>query len=74
VSGGYDEPTPLVNPWDRFYAWALVQVHQSGAVTMTVQGFDDGAVYAPSTTAPSPITGLTISGPTQVLYSISPLQ
>jgi hypothetical protein len=74
VSGGYDEPTPFVNPWDRFYGWALVQVHQSGTVTMSVQGFNDGAVYAPSTTGPSPITSVTASGPTQVLYTISPLQ
>lgn len=26
---------------DRYYGWALVQVHQSGAVTLTVNGFND---------------------------------
>jgi hypothetical protein len=31
----------LTNLYDRFYAWALVQIHQSGAVTMQVSGFDD---------------------------------
>jgi len=31
----------LTNPWDRYYAWALVQVHQSGAVTLTANGFND---------------------------------
>jgi hypothetical protein len=35
-----NEPT-LTNPYDRYYAWALVQVHQSGAVSMTVNGFSD---------------------------------
>lgn len=34
------EPT-LTNPFDRYYAWALVQVHQSGAVSMKVTGFSD---------------------------------
>jgi hypothetical protein len=26
---------------DRYYAWALVQVHQSGAVSLTAYGFND---------------------------------
>jgi hypothetical protein len=26
---------------DRYYAWALVQVHQSGTITMQVSGFND---------------------------------
>lgn len=34
------EPT-LTNPSDRYYAWALVQVHASGAVTLNVYGFSD---------------------------------
>jgi hypothetical protein len=34
------EPT-LTNPFDRYYAWALVQVHQSGNVSMTIHGFSD---------------------------------
>ena len=38
---GCVEPTPFANPYDRYYAWALVQVHQSGNVTMQVSGFND---------------------------------
>jgi hypothetical protein len=34
------EPT-LTNPFDRYYAWALVQVHQSGNVSLRVTGFSD---------------------------------
>ena len=34
------EPT-LTNPYDRYYAWALVQVHQSGKVSLQVTGFGD---------------------------------
>jgi hypothetical protein len=45
----YTEPTPFTEPSDRYYAWALVQVHQSGAVTLNVHGFPDtgigGSVY-----------------------------
>jgi hypothetical protein len=37
---GCSEPT-LTNPWDRTYAWALVQVHASGNVSLNVQGFTD---------------------------------
>jgi hypothetical protein len=64
---------PFLNTWDRYYAWALVQVHQSGAVSMTVQGFGDGATFNPSTGA---ITNLAPStaGPVSLLYSISDLQ
>ena len=33
---------PVLNaPTDRYYAWALVQVHASGAVTLTANGFND---------------------------------
>jgi hypothetical protein len=33
---------PVLNaPTDRYYAWALVQVHASGAVTLTANGFSD---------------------------------
>jgi hypothetical protein len=28
-------------PTDRMYAWALVQVHASGKVQVTIRGFDD---------------------------------
>jgi hypothetical protein len=31
----------LTAPTDRYYAWALVQVHASGAVTLTANGFND---------------------------------
>jgi Calcineurin-like phosphoesterase len=34
------EPT-LNSPYDRYYAWALVQVHQSGNVSLQVTGFSD---------------------------------
>jgi hypothetical protein len=71
LAPGPAEPVPLTNPWDRFYGWALVQVHQSGAVTMSVQGFNDGAAYSSSTGA---ISSLSTSGPTQLVYSVSSLQ
>lgn len=38
------EPTPLTQPTDRYYAWALVQVHQSGAVTLKMHGFPDTGI------------------------------
>jgi hypothetical protein len=31
----------FTNPGDRFYAWAFVQVHQSGTVTLSANGFSD---------------------------------
>ncbi|HEY2634185.1 MAG TPA: hypothetical protein VGI51_05660 [Steroidobacteraceae bacterium] len=31
----------LTAPTDRYYAWALVQVHASGVVTLTANGFSD---------------------------------
>ena len=34
------EPT-LTSPYDRYYAWALVQVHQSGNVSLQVSGFSE---------------------------------
>jgi len=34
------EPT-LTNPFDRYYAWALVSVHKSGRVSLGVHGFSD---------------------------------
>jgi len=34
------EPT-LTNPYDRYYAWALVQVHKSGTVSLNLYGFSD---------------------------------
>jgi hypothetical protein len=44
----YTEPSETAYS-DRYYAWALVQVHQSGAVTMNLSGFPDtgigGSVY-----------------------------
>jgi hypothetical protein len=48
TSPNYTEP-PEVAMTDRYYAWALVQVHQSGAVTLNLTGFPDtgvgGTVY-----------------------------
>jgi hypothetical protein len=44
----YTEP-PETAATDRYYAWAWVQVHQSGAVTLNMSGFPDtgigGMVY-----------------------------
>ena len=37
---GCTEPK-LTNPYDRYYAWALVQVHASGRVSLQVSGFND---------------------------------
>ncbi len=37
---GCVEPT-LTNPFDRYYAWALVEVHASGNVSLKVYGFSD---------------------------------
>ena len=31
----------LTSPYDRFYAWALVQVHKSGNVSLNLYGFSD---------------------------------
>jgi hypothetical protein len=31
----------LTNPYDRYYAWALVQVHKSGKVSLDLYGFSD---------------------------------
>lgn len=32
---------------DRYYAWALVQVHQSGTVTLNISGFPDTGIGGP---------------------------
>ncbi len=37
---GCTEPV-LTNPYDRYYAWALVSVHASGNVSLQVNGFND---------------------------------
>ena len=37
---GCTEPL-LTNPFDRYYAWALVSVHASGKVSLEVNGFND---------------------------------
>jgi len=44
------EPANEANPTDRYYAWATVQVHQSGAVTLSVNGFSD--TYQPVQSIP----------------------
>ncbi len=65
------EPVPLVNWQDRYYAWATVQVHRSGAVSLQVQGFSDGAKYDPSTGV---VTKLADDTPAQPLWAIARLQ
>ena len=65
------EPVPLVNWQDRSYGWATVQVHRSGAVTLKVQGFGDGARYDFSTGV---VTNLGVETPATVLYSVPHLQ
>jgi hypothetical protein len=48
ASPNYTEPSEVAMT-DRYYAWALVQVHKSGAVTLNLTGFPDtgigGTVY-----------------------------
>ncbi len=61
---GCTEPT-LTNPYDRFYAWALVQVHASGNVSMQVSGFGDN--YQGSSPSLGPIQDLS-------LYDVATLQ
>jgi hypothetical protein len=46
-SPNYTEP-PEVAMTDRYYAWALVQIHQSGAVTLNLTGFPDTGVGGPT--------------------------
>jgi hypothetical protein len=40
LGSGNTEPK-LTNPYDRYYAWALVSIHQSGKVSLQVSGFSD---------------------------------
>jgi Calcineurin-like phosphoesterase len=61
---GCTEPT-LTNPYDRYYAWALVQVHASGNVSLQVNGFSDG--YGATTTGFGPVQDLSI-------YDVATLQ
>ncbi len=65
------EPVPLTNWQDRYYAWATVQVHRSGAVSLQVQGFGDGAQYDPSTGI---VDKLGVETPAQLLWVIPHLQ
>jgi hypothetical protein len=65
------EPVPIVNWQDRYYGWATVQVHRSGAITLKVQGFGDGAQYDPSTGI---VFNLGVEIPATVLYSVPHLQ
>ena len=58
------EPT-LTNPYDRYYAWALVSVHQSGTVSLQVSGFGDN--YGGASESLGPVQDLT-------LYDVSSLQ
>jgi hypothetical protein len=61
---GCTEPT-LTGPYDRYYAWALVQVHASGNVSMQVSGFGDN--YGGTSESYGPIQDLSI-------YDIASLQ
>jgi hypothetical protein len=65
------EPVPLTNWQDRYYAWATVQVHRSGTVSLQVQGFSDGAKYDPSTGV---VNKLGVDTPAQLLWSIPHVQ
>jgi hypothetical protein len=67
------EPVPFENTWDRYYAWALVQIHQSGAVSLSVQGFGDGATFNAGTGAITSLSNSSLS-PLSLLYSVSALQ
>ena len=55
----------LTNPYDRYYAWALVQVHASGNVSLQVSGFGDN--YLGSTESYGPVQDLSI-------YDVAALQ
>jgi hypothetical protein len=61
---GCTEPT-LTHPYDRYYAWALVQVHASGNVSLQMSGFSDG--YGNTTTGFGPVIDLSI-------YDVATLQ
>jgi Calcineurin-like phosphoesterase len=65
------EPVPLANWQDRYYGWATVQVHRSGAVSLQVQGFGDGAKYDQSTGV---VDNLGVETPAQLLWNIPHLQ
>jgi hypothetical protein len=63
---------PVFNsPYDRFYAWALVQIHQSGNVSLSMTGFADTSYYLLPNT-----NGFAGFGPTQDLtsYDVATLQ
>lgn len=46
TSPNYTEPSEAAYT-DRYYAWALVQVHKSGAVTLNLSGFPDTGIGGP---------------------------
>jgi hypothetical protein len=63
---------PVFNsPYDRYYAWALVQIHQSGNVSLNMTGFADTSYYLLPNT-----NGFAGFGPTQDLtsYDVATLQ
>lgn len=55
----------LTNIYDRYYAWALVQVHQSGNVSLQVSGFGDN--YGGTSENLGPVQDLSI-------YDVATLQ
>jgi hypothetical protein len=61
---GCVEPA-LTNPYDRYYAWGLVQVHASGNVSLQVSGFSDG--YGATMTGYGPVQDLSV-------YDVATLQ
>ena len=65
------EPVPLANWQDRYYAWATVQVHRSGNVSLQVQGFTDGAKYEPSSGV---VEKLGVETPAQLLWVVPHVQ
>jgi hypothetical protein len=55
----------LTGPYDRYYAWALVQVHASGNVSLQVSGFGDN--YGGSSEGYGPVQDLSV-------YDVATLQ
>jgi hypothetical protein len=66
ANGNTAEPVNFRNRWDRHYGWATVQVHRSGRVTMTVEGFSDGAVFDPLSGV---ISAVGAAAPYETLYT-----
>ena len=59
-------PVNFRNRWDRHYGRATVQVHRSDRVTMTVEGFNDGALFDPQSGV---ISAVGAPAPYETLYA-----